>query len=311
MRTLVGGLEHTADFFQQRLQNILFVKYYLLDVEGEKVTERGDGFIFSEQQKSRGGWGNALRFNIDDSSYVKASYENATRLPSARELLGNGSLLPNLDLKPETSHNYNLGYTLENLLTNFGSVRAGVNLFVRDIKDLIQWTPGGDRAGRNPAGKYENISDVRSEGIQGGMGWTSPESFISADINSTWMDYVNALTDKRIANEPYFYINTSLRLNWYDVLTDSDGLSASLHSRFIDEFSLIPEGDGSFNPGEANEKVSSQLSHALGVNYSMDISDYTINVSAEIQNLTDEKIYDFRGVQRPGRSYNAKFIVEF
>jgi len=57
--------------------------------------------------------------------------------------------------------------------------------------------------------------------------------------------------------------------------------------------------------------VPAQVSHSVALTYGTDVFELPITLSAEFQNLTDEKLHDFYGVQRPGRAFNAKLVVEF
>lgn len=306
--TLVSGLEHSITLMSEQLQNIFFVKHYHQDVKAQTTLTGINTFYENERTENTFGWGNALRYNINDWSYVKASFEDATRLPSPDEIFGKEPSQPNLELLPEESKNYNLSYTIEGVETAIGMLRADTNLFKRDINDLIRFVPAGR------GGSYENLSKATSEGIQGGMGWISPEAFAEFNFNATYMDFVNATTGQlgsgsRIPNEPYFYSNFSLHFNWLDVISEFDQLTVSWYSRFVEEYSLIYDNLTALNA--EREAVPAQLSHAMALTYTADILDCPITVSAELQNLTDEKLYDFYGVQRPGRAFNAKVVFEF
>ncbi|NTS77169.1 TonB-dependent receptor plug domain-containing protein [Catenovulum sp. SM1970] len=310
MLSIVSGIEHTADLLDDRIQNILFIKHYHLDVSAEEPLI-GNRINKKDRTSNFTGWGNAFRYNINDWSYAKASYEHATRLPTPKEIFGDGVLiLENLDLSEEVSHNFNLGYNITELESKWGNWRGELNLFLRDIDDLIRFLPGDRTA------IYQNIGSAKSEGVQGGLGWTSPEGFVDFDVNFTSMDFTNTtdgspFEDRRIPNEPYKYLNASLRANWQDLFRDIDELSVTWNLRFVDEYSLLFSGLGNNNSTSLDTSVESQTSHTLGTTYSTDIADFDVSISAEVQNLTDEKLYDYIGVQKPGRSFNAKLIVNF
>jgi len=306
--TFVAGGEHSIAFMEDRLQNIFFIKYYHLDIQAQTTLTSFETFYDNERTEDTFGWGNAIRYNINDWSFLKASFENATRMPSSNEIFGKEPSQPNLELLPEDSQNYNLSYTIEALETPIGFLRANTNLFIRDIDNLVRFVPAGR------GGSYENLLKAKSEGLQGSMGWTSLEAFMELDLNVTYLDFRNTTTgqlgfDSRVPNEPYLYSNFSMRLNWDDVISGFDQLSVSWNSRFVEEFSLIYDNLNALN--EERETVPSQLTHALALTYSTDIYESSITFTAEIQNLTDEKVYDFYGVQRPGRAFNAKVIYDF
>ncbi len=50
-----------------------------------------------------------LAFYMLRALSAKASFEHSVRLPLSRELLGNGTIYPNLALNPESSDNINFG----------------------------------------------------------------------------------------------------------------------------------------------------------------------------------------------------------
>lgn len=306
--TFVAGAEHSINFMKDSLQNIFFIKYYHLDIQAQTTLTSFETFYDNERTEDKVGWGNAMRYNINDWSFLKVSFENATRMPSSNEIFGKEPSQPNLELLPEESQNYNLSYSIEALKTPVGFVRANTNLFIRDIDNLVRFVPAGR------GGSYENLLKAKSEGIQGAMGWTSHEAFAELDFNLTYIDFRNVTSGNlgsgsRIPNEPYLYSNLAIKLNWDNVISGFDLLSLSWHSRFVEEFSLIYDNLNALN--KEREIVPSQLTHAIALTYSTDIYGSSITFSAEIQNLTDEKVYDFYGVQRPGRALNAKVIYEF
>ena len=112
----------------------------------------------------------------------------------------------------------------------------------------------------------------------------------------------------RIPNRPYLFANSTLRLNWTNVLANFDELSATWNFRFVEEYDLIWESVGI---EEFKQVVPSQEIHSFGLTYTRDLFPYTFNVTAEVQNLTNNKLYDFYGVQRPGRAFYLKGTFEF
>ncbi|MBU2870737.1 TonB-dependent receptor [Colwellia sp. E2M01] len=201
-----------------------------------------------------------------------------------------------------------MNFTVDGVETDLGYLRGNTNLFIRDIDNLIRFVPAGR------GGSYENLLKAKSKGVQGAIGWTSLEAFTELDLNVTYIDFRNTTTGQlgsgsRVPNEPYFYSNFSMRLNWDDVIFGLDQLSLSWHSRYVEEFSLIYDNLIALNA--EREIVPSQFSHAAALTYSTDIYDTSATMSLEIQNLTDEKFYDFYGVQRPGRALNAKIVLNF
>jgi vitamin B12 transporter len=61
---------------------------------------------------------------------------------------------------------------------------------------------------------------------------------------------------------------------------------------------------------EFKQVIPSQLVHSLAVVYLVDTDHGSLSSSMEVQNLSDEDVYDFFGVQRPGRAFYAKMTFE-
>jgi hypothetical protein len=92
------------------------------------------------------------------------------------------------------------------------------------------------------------------------------------------------------------------------VFSDYDELRLNWNYRFVDRFEILWEDYGI---SELKPFVPVQESHSLATIYTKDVYSYTASVAAEIQNITDEKLYDHYGVQRPGRAFNLKTMIEF
>ncbi|MFI3248660.1 MAG: TonB-dependent receptor plug domain-containing protein, partial [Rikenellaceae bacterium] len=136
----IFGLSYTQNIFGERVSNTIFVKEYLSRLHVEQQEDywiTGSDDIASDTSTNDFGYGAGTRITLCEALSFKASYESSYRLPSARELLGNGSTLyPNYTLSPESSDNINFGL--------FGSLRSGehllyyeANSFYRDVKDYI------------------------------------------------------------------------------------------------------------------------------------------------------------------------------
>ena len=112
--------------------------------EGLRLSRRhrrgaaGEDLIERDTASHTQGVGDSLRFEFTPWLLGKTSYEFATRLPRPDEVFGNGVLIhPNLGLRPESSHNLNLGPRLEFKRTPFGAFVVDVNAFLRETDRLI------------------------------------------------------------------------------------------------------------------------------------------------------------------------------
>ncbi|WP_437971860.1 TonB-dependent siderophore myxochelin receptor MxcH [Sorangium sp. So ce260] len=303
----VAGVEYEAKAWGGRLANIAFAKGYA-QVIGTKE-ELPNGVLRDlDLTRHRFGIGDSLRFRFTEALYAKASYELATRLPSAEELFGDGGVITDsLHLRPEVSHNVNAGVTLERAETGFGQLRFDVNGFGRFVEDLIRL------GGQASYAKYENFPSARSLGFESAVGWTSPGDFLSLDGQLTWQDFRNTtgtgplarFKGDRMLNQPYLFADVSARLEWPEPFQPHDALSLAWSTRYVGEFFL-----GWESAGDDKHAVEPQLLHALTLAYVVQRGERSVSGSLEIHNLTDEKAFDFFGVQRPGRAAYAKLALD-
>ncbi|MFT4765052.1 MAG: vitamin B12 transporter [Oleispira sp.] len=311
MLSLVSGINYTFDFFDDKLQNKLFVKHY--NQERESV-QFNDAIQIKEKLDSsidRMGWGNVVRYKFYEWLIGKASYEQATRLPSFKEVFGNAeNVIANVELSEEYSNNYNLSLEINELNNDYGSWKAGTNLFIRDVEDAILLMTV------NNVSQYQNISSVESKGFQVSGSWASPEEFLSIKANYTKFNLINTadkglfaqFKNEQIPNRPYTFFNTQVGLKWTSVFAGYDELRLNWNYRFVDRFELLWD---SHRSEQSDIFVPIQESHSLATVYTKDIYSYTASITAEVQNITDEKLYDHYGVQRPGRAFYLKTIIEF
>jgi vitamin B12 transporter len=310
LTTIVTGLEYELDLFSDRLENILFGKQYVQLLASEEPRP-GDIFRRRDRDTHRFGFGDALRFRFTRWLHAKASYEYATRLPRPDEVFGdNAFIIANLELEPETSHNANLGIAVDARETRLGAFRAGVNGFSRDADQLIVLL------GNNRVQSYQNVFGARSFGVEAALGWTSPLEYVVLDVNATCLDFRNfssegtfgAFDGDRIPNRPYLFANGSARLQFRGVVAPRDEVALTWTSRYVHEYF---RGWESIGLREFKQTIDSQLVHTVGLGYFVKSDDATLSSTLEVQNATDEVVFDFFGVQRPGRAFYVKTTAEF
>jgi vitamin B12 transporter len=305
--SIVSGLEYKANLADKRLENVLFVKDYLQILRSEDPVSNSDTFRRRDRETHRFGIGDALRYSFADWIYAKASYEWATRLPRPDEIFGNAfPIQANLELKPEISHNFNLGVTVNAPLGHGSQLRADVNGFVRDADQLIVLV------GNDKTAMYQNVYSARSAGAEVAAGWTSPGEYLALDGNFTYVDFRNtsdtgpfeANKGDRIPNRPYLFGNGSARLQVRQLASPQDELALLWSTRYVHDFYRGWEGLGTDKLG-----VDAQLLHSLALTYVVKSDAATLSFTCEVQNLTDQAAYDFFGVPRPGRAFYFKAMA--
>lgn len=303
----VAGVEHELTAADDRLQNIAFLKLYAMWTDAEDA--RSDYiFVPVTQSTHEVGFGDAARYRLTEHLALKASYEWATRLPSVDEIFGDGILIqPNLALRPERSHNVNLGVRYE-AESSRGAITAETNTFARLVEDLIA-ALGTDRLISN-----QNVAAARILGVEGSAGYVVPGDWASIDASITLQDIRNASSSgpygafegDRLPNRPWLLGSLGGTLRKRSLVRSDDELSVFANSRYVREFFLGWESAGL---ADTKAVVASQLVHNVGVTYAVR-SATPVLTTVELQNVTDARAFDSFGVQRPGRALYVKVSTE-
>lgn len=308
--TVVSGLEHTLRIFDERLENTLFVKDYLYQANGEQQLS-GGLYVDVDRSTHTQAVGDAARFEILEPLLVKLSYEYTSRLPDPDEVFGTGvTVVSNLELEPETSHNLNLGLQLEGLRGALGSVRSELNGFYRNARRMIVLLPTN-----SIVSSYQNVHSARSVGLEGAASWLSPGGYVELDANATWMDFRNvadagpfaAFRGDRIPNHPWLFANLGARLRFARLSGLDDELALGWSSRYVHSFYRGWESAGRL---EDKQIIEAQFLQSAVLSYLLRW-DWTLTGSFEVDNLADAKAFDFFGAQKPGRAFYFKGTVEW
>jgi outer membrane receptor protein involved in Fe transport len=295
--TVVSGLEYELSALGDAIENIAFAKNYAFRASYEDVRP-GNIFAPLSHTSLTFGGGDSLRWRAWPGVYVKASYEYATRLPSTDELFGDGVLVgPNLTLAPETSHNANLGGRFEH-----GGLTVDVDGFVRDSKNLIVLL------GAQQFLTYQNVYDARSIGLDASVVYTPPGHYVTVDASFSYDDLRNAssagtfgdFNGDRVPNRPYLFASAGARghLGAFDPF---------YIGRYVHAFL---RGWESLGAAAFQQQIPGQLAHDIGVIYKTQIDRTAISITLEIDNLTNERLFDSFGAQRPGRAYTLKLTAD-
>ncbi|TQD35388.1 TonB-dependent receptor [Haloflavibacter putidus] len=305
----VNGLEYIWQSSNKKIENILFAKDYLYSVE---ATEKTSGLPINRDQNTHNfGFGNSFRFKINSQWLLKASYEWATRLPRPTQIFGNGRLVvPNLALKPERSHNANLEINYGNNPTASSNWNIKFNAFLRSTDQLILLL------GNNEVFSYQNVFAARSLGAEVSAFWETANNKLRLEANATWQDFTNQSSEgefgryngDRIPNRPYLFGNTKVNYRFFKLFDAKDKLTAFWTTHYVYEFYRGWESVGLI---QFKDQIPAQFVHNLGVTYELPIKSVKTALTAEIQNLADTDVYDFFGVQRPGRAFYIKLTTQF
>ena len=242
--SIVSGLTWDAKLFGRKLTNMFSAKYFHLHSEIEDLTSYE--MIEAPKKKSNTtsqiGWIEAMKYEPFRGFHLKVSYQRAIRLPNSQELFGDGIItFPAAGLKPEKSHNFNLGFLIDkNDVLGLSRLQFEVNGFYMQVSDMIKLMKQHMAAG------YVNAEKVHIKGIE-----TELKLDISPTVyaygNLTYqdvrdvLDYLpgthapNPTKGLRLPNIPYLFANFGaeyhsdrLFKNWY--------VKAFWDGKFTEEF---------------------------------------------------------------------------
>ncbi|WPR75571.1 TonB-dependent receptor [Algoriphagus sp. NG3] len=254
------------------------------------------------------GFGLTGSYFITGNIQAKASFEKSYRLPEPEELFGDMvNLQGNLDLKPETSYNYNVGLSIWKQLNADHRIDISTNGFYRDAKDFIR-----PRLNNNQAMQVmDNLFSVTNLGVEGEVRWTY-KSKLSAGANITYQNLRNnteyeagqtipsVVYRDRVPNMPYLFGNADASLVMQDVFGKGKDITIGYNLLYVHAFYL-------YWPSLGSDKfdVPEQLSHDMNVTYTTGQKG-RLQLIAECRNILDSKLYDNFSLQKPGRNFSGK-----
>lgn len=308
------GLSYGTTLLNGRLRGTVFVKDYLYHVAIEQADMywlTGSDKVPAQQTKNELGYGLGLRYAIADELAIKGSFERATRLPTARELMGNGAnIYPNFKLHPEQAYNLNL--------TLYGQVQWGdlhflnyeATAFYRDVSNYIHRVVMGD-----VESQYDNVGSSLVIGGEMEVKYNYA-NLLDLTLNGTYTDErdrtrtniygkPNPTYGYRIPNDPFLYGNFLLGANWRKPF----GIQASaIHFNagvgYIHWFYLTW---AAFGRKDTKAIIPTSYDLSAGVTWSFAHDRYSISLQSS--NLLDRPLYDNYMLQKPGRAFYCKLRI--
>ncbi len=309
------SLTYSQNFFDNRWQTSYFVKDYINSLsirQTDDFTTTGSDKIDRDATKSYWGAGIGSRYAFCEPIAIKASYEHSIRLPLSRELLGNGTTIyANLTLSPETSNNYNVGvfgsWIAENGLHQLSYEANG---FIRHVQNYIRATVS-EREGMM---QYVNEPAIDIKGFDIDFSYTWNNS-LQLSMNCSWNDArdlkkyktdgnPSATYRNRVPNRPWFFGNMEVSYTFRDLVFSADRLRIGVSYQYIHWYFLNWEAFGAVS---SKARIPTQNITDLSLTYSWKHDRY--NISLECNNIFDELAYDNYMLQKPGRSFAAKFRI--
>ena len=309
--SVASGLTWEAKLFGRKLTNMFSAKYFHLHSEIEDLTSYE--MIEAPKKKSNTtsqiGWIEAMKYEPFRGFHLKASYQRAIRLPNSQELFGDGIItFPAARLKPEKSHNFNLGFLIDkNGVLGLSRLQFEVNGFYMQVSDMIKLMKQHMAAG------YVNAEKEHIKGI---------ETELKLDITPTLyaygnltyqdvrdvLDYLpgtqalNPTKGLRLPNIPYLFANFGaeyhsdrLFKNWY--------VKAFWDGKFTEEF---------FYFWELTELQKRRIPRSFVYDIGLLLTyKNKYSIALECHNLMNKEVWDQFRQPLVGRTFHLKFRYVF
>jgi outer membrane cobalamin receptor len=310
----IAALGLQTDLWDGRVVNNVIGKFFYAE------THATDGDYYGNELErdafnKRWGVAEAVKFVINDASFLRFSAEVSTRLPEQDEIFGDGNLhVSNFELKPERSLNGNLGYRRESRRYSLE-----LNSFYRITDDLILNMPYNFLFNQ-----HQNVDHVKGIGFEADATFAILD-WLKVNGNFTYQDFRlfdtenSTKEDARLTNTPFFFANLGLNAIRTRLFHEGDKLQAYWYFSFVREYYLdyLPkdrEPDGFLGLwGKANldapNIIPNQSTHTLGITYSPFGNDFTVGM--QCKNIFDAEVFDNFRIQNAGRSCHFKLTYIF
>ncbi|NLR92284.1 TonB-dependent receptor [Flammeovirga agarivorans] len=302
----IFGAELAKTFFNKKITLVGFFKNYTyhaksIDILADNVSE----LPIREVNEDFQGYGLALKYKLLKNFLVRGSYEKAARIPTEREIFGDyGVILPNYQLKPERSNNFNLGLQFNKRFNVDKKLILQAEGFIRNREDLIRLDDYGPENAI-----FVNESKVDGYGIE--LSTTVvPVKNLSFNINftkqtnkiqSTSLNQ-NAIQDAELPNIPtlFYNINTNYRIE--NILVKSLNLNLFANYIYTGEYSINEVRDIE----TANPDFIIPAQHLVNTGLTVEPAVERLSVNFTVRNALNRLIYDNFRVPRPGINYALK-----
>lgn len=306
------GFSYNQSLLKDRMDNTFFIKEYInhLNIRQTDLPSiTGSNEVLGSITKDFLGYGAGSRFTFFEVLSVKASYEHSVRLPLARELLGNGTTVyANVVLKPESSNNLNLGIFGNWHPTSGHTLYYEANGFLRYTDNYIQATISE----KEGTFQYENVPSVHIKGVEGEVRYDW-QNKLQLSANVSYQDArdqgkyktdgkLSATYKNRVPNQPWIFGNVEASYVWHNIALPESSLRLNCTYQWVHWYFLTWEAYGA---RESKARIPTQHIYNTDITYSWKRGRY--NMALECANIFDETAYDNYKLQKPGRSFFAKF----
>ena len=239
------GVEDTIDF-TQRVYAIVGVSYdWMNTLEAQSLTTSKTLAPFPIDDSSAVNPQGGLFYKLTETGTFHGSIAQKTRFPSIKDMYSFrlGQAIPNPELKPEQSLNYELGY--KDLL--FKNIVVETNLFYSQVRDFVLYKTIPDPT--NPkitTHQNQNVGEVNQYGVELGVSGNILEC-LKGGFNYTYLQYQNLNTTDQLLNLPnhkvFAYLQYFTPLKGLSLLGsveyNGDRYSSTDGVRVADQYTLV------------------------------------------------------------------------
>lgn len=312
-RKNMTGIDYRYNHDGKWVASVFFKNYHQKLEYTSSYNPSGNwGDVDYEVQKmnyNKVGYGVAASYFVHPDLQLKASYENAKRMPEAFEIFGDMvNRVSNLGLKPESSDNFNAGVSYFFHTTPEHRFALNAGWLYRNARDFIR-----ERLQTNQT-QYvmENLAGVTNMGIDGELRY-SYRNLISAGASLSYHNFrnntkydtptstgISLVYRDRMPNIPYLYGNMDASVFLSDLGRKGNNLTIGYNLLYVNEMYLFWPSQGS----EGKNVIPTQVAHDVNLVYSLSNGKY--NVGLECKNLTDARLYDNFSLPKPSRGFFLK-----
>jgi len=307
----ITGVGYKFDYNEQWSLSV-FGKYYYQGVHYSRSYNPSGNWgdvAYMEQDGSthRFGYGLATSYYLQEDLQLKASYEKSSRLPENEEIFGDMvTQASNLDLKPESSDNINLGLHYTFAIRDDHKFSVAANAIYRYATDFIYFAFNSNQT-MTVAGNRDGVSNMGGDGeIR-----YSFKNLFTVGANVTYQNIRNKqkiepgfsglspLYNDRMPNLPYLFGNADASVFLRNVGGKGNNLTFGYNLLYVHAFYL-------YWPSRGSDKldIPTQFAHDANIVYSLKDGKY--NIALEGKNLTDALLYDNFSLPKPSRSFYLK-----
>ncbi|UKB79571.1 TonB-dependent receptor [Chryseobacterium sp. MEBOG07] len=310
MTKQILSMAYQQEFFNKHWTNIFFAKYYQVGLQKmvfDPVTRTDNP---AKDHFSSWGYGFATTVKITKGLGIKGSFERSYRLVEPQEIFGDGvAVTSNMNLKPETSNNVNVGFYYGHHWGEHAFRVEGAG-YIRDTKDFIYTVPNL----YNSTFKYENLSNIFTRGLEGEINYQYKRllnvlmnvSYNKASDNTKFAnnsdDVVSATYKKDVPNQPWLFGNVNVSIGKDDWFQKDSRIELYYGLQMTEWFYKNWKSYG--NPRNI-PIIPRQTLHNIGISYSMKKGRY--NLAFDVSNVGDALAYDNFKLQKQGRAFYIKF----